>query len=95
MKTSLVLDDAACEIQTYLTGVSRQVLEWGGLSCGEEALLPAPADRPDRQNTTCGARGAFGAFIFVFFVLYERRMGSNPWSCPCSSSLPNMVGTET
>lgn len=67
MKTSLVLDDAACEIQTYLPGVSRQVLEWGGLSCGEEALLPAPADRPDRQNTTCGARGAFGAFIFVLF----------------------------
>ena len=67
MKTSFVLDDAACEIHAYLPGVSRQVLEWGGLSCGEEALLPAPADSPDGQNTTCAARGAFGAFIFVLF----------------------------
>jgi hypothetical protein len=62
----------------YQALVVKCLRPWGGLSCGEEALLPAPADSPDGQNTTCGARGAFGAFIFLFcFVLYERRMGSN------------------
>ena len=85
----MVLDDAACEIQIYLPSVSRQVLEWGGLSCGEEALVPAPADRPDRQNTTCGARSAFGAFILFCFVLHERRMGSNP--CPVSVLAPHRI----
>jgi hypothetical protein len=48
------------------------MLEWTGLSCGEEALLPAPVDPPDGQNTTCGACGALGAFIYVYYIDHPR-----------------------
>ena len=57
-------------IQVYLPDVSRRVLEWGGLSCGEDALLPFPVDSPDGQNTTCGARGALDALIFIFYFVW-------------------------
>ena len=55
---------------------------------------PLQTVRMDRTPPVLPVVPSVRLFLFCF-VLYERRMGSNPWSCPCSSSSLNMVGIET
>ena len=64
-KSSLVVDDPACQILVYLPNVDVRVRWLGSLCCEEDMLLSATLDSPHGRNTNCGAFGAFGAFIFI------------------------------
>ena len=48
------MDDTACEILAYLPNVNVRVLGLGGLSCGEDTLLPATLDSIRRGGLSCG-----------------------------------------